>query len=158
TPERKARITAMWHRADVAISHWPLERFDRLEAAAQLSESYRRVRRVIPRDWSKAEPDALHKLRQRVIEHRHQLDIAEPLWPKLMRVWISETQRLRDRLGAHHDLHVLRRLTETHQPLLRWRTKLAPLITARQQEHAAAAKRMTGRLFAETPKAFRQRL
>jgi CHAD domain-containing protein len=158
TPERKARICGMWTRAGAAVDRWPLSRFDRAEAARQLAASYQRGRRAIPKDWTKAGPDALHKLRQRVVEHRYQMELAEPLWPKVMRVWVSEAQRLRDRLGAHHDLAVLQRMTEPRQPLARWHSQLTPLIVARQAAHAAAAKRVAGRLFAETPKAFMRRL
>ena len=158
TTERKAQISATWTRANAAIERWPLAKFDRTEAARQLAASYRRVCKVIPDDWSKASPEALHKLRQRVVEYRYQMELAEPLWPKIMRVRVSEAQRLRDRLGSHHDLMILRRLTEPHQPLSRWRSKLAPLIAARQAAHVTAAKRLAGRLFAETPKAFLRRL
>ncbi len=158
TPERKARICGMWTRAGDAIERWPLSRFTHAEAARRLAASYRRGRKAIPEDWTKAGPNALHKLRQRVVEHRYQMELAEPLWPKVMRLWVSEAQRLRDRLGAHQDLAVLQRLTEPHQPLSRWRSQLAPLIAVRQAAHAAAAKRLAGRLFAETPKAFMQRL
>jgi CHAD domain-containing protein len=158
TPERKDRISKMWSDAGRAIERWPLARFDHAEAARQLATSYRRVRAAFPEDWVKASPDALHKLRQRVIDHRYQMDIAEPLWPKVVRVLVSEAQRLRDRLGAHHDLAILRGLTAANKPLARWRHPLAALIGARQAAHATAARRIAGRLFAEKPKAFEQRL
>jgi CHAD domain-containing protein len=158
TPERGARIDDMWSRAAAAVERWPFERFDRSEAAARLTVFYRRVCAAIPDDWSNASPEALHRFRQRVVEHRYQMELADPLWPKLMRLWVSEAQRLRDRLGAHQDLMILQRLTEPHQPLARWRSPLKPLIAERQAAHVAAAKRLTGRLFAEKPKAFRQRL
>jgi CHAD domain-containing protein len=158
TPERKARIGEMWTQAAAAVERWPLQSFDRSDAAMQLTAFYRRVCAAIPDDWSNATPEALHRFRQRVVEHRYQMELADPLWPKLMRVWVSEAQRLRDRLGAHQDLVVLQRLTEPHQPLARWRPQLAPLITERQATHVAAAKRLAGRLFAEKSKAFRQRL
>lgn len=158
TPMRKARIGEMWTRASAAIERWSIQRFDRVEATKQLAATYRRVRAAIPEDWSTASPEALHRLRQRVVEHRYQMELVDALWPKLMRLWTSEAQRLRDRLGAHQDLVILRQLTEPHQPLARWRSRLAPLIAERQAGHVAIAKRLTGRLFAEKPKAFRQRL
>jgi CHAD domain-containing protein len=158
TPDRRSRISQMWLEAGDAIERWPLENFDRTEAARQLAASYRRVRGVLPKVWEKADASALHKLRQRVVEHRYQMELAEPLWPKIMRVVVSESQRLRDRLGAHHDLDVLRGLTEPDQPLARWRAHLTPLIAARQAAHTAAARRLAGRLFAEKPKAFLRRL
>ena len=70
----------------------------------------------------------------------------------------AEAQRLRDRLGAHHDLDILRQLTEDDRPLAHWRSQLTPLIAARQAAHASAAMRLAGRLLAEKPKAFLQRL
>jgi len=158
TPACKARAREMWQRAGAAVERWPLGRFDHMEAARQLGASYRRVRKAIPQDWSKANSEALHRLRQRVVEHRYQMELADPLWPKVMRVWVLEAQRLRDRLGAHHDLAILQQLTGPHQPLSRWRSRLAPLIAARQASHAAGARRLTGRLFAETPKAFFRRM
>ncbi|HLK82119.1 MAG TPA: CHAD domain-containing protein [Xanthobacteraceae bacterium] len=158
TPERKARIGEMWTLAAAAVERWPLQSFDRAEAAQQLAASYRRVCAAIPEDWSEVSPDALHRLRQRVVEHRYQMELAEPLWPKLMRLWVSEAQRLRDRLGAHQDLVILERLTQPNQPLARWRSQLAPLIVERRAAHVKGANRLAGRLFAEKSKAFRQRL
>jgi CHAD domain-containing protein len=158
TAERKARASEMWTDASAAIERWPIARFDRIEAARQLTGSYRRVRAAFPEDWAKASPDALHRLRQRVVEHRYQMEIAEPVWPKVVRVVVSEAQRLRDRLGAHQDLAVLQRLTGSGQPLARWRSQLVPLIAARQAAHAMAARRLAGRLFAEKPKAYLERL
>jgi CHAD domain-containing protein len=158
TSARKTQVGEMWTRAAAALEQWPLERFDRTEAAAQLTMCYRRVCAAIPDDWLNTSPEALHRLRQRVVVHRYQMELTEPLWPKVMRLWVSEAQRLRDRLGAHHDLVILQRLTEPRQPLARWRSQLVRLIAEQQAAHVEAAKRLTGRLFAEKPKAFRQRL
>ena len=86
------------------------------------------------------------------------MPLAAPLWPRLDRLWIEEAQRIRDRLGAHQDLTVLAGLTGARQPLAPWRARIIPLIEARKSAHAQAAARLTGRLFAERPKAFRRRL
>src|SRR5258706_9804695 len=79
TPVRKARIDDMWTRAAAAVERWPFERFDRSEAAAQLTAFYRRVCAAIPDDWSNASPEALHRFRRRVVEHRYRLDFPPPL-------------------------------------------------------------------------------
>jgi len=100
----------------------------------------------------------LHKLRQRVVVHRYQMEIVEPLWPRYFRLWVGEAQRLRDRLGEHQDLTVLTRLTAAHQPLARWRSRLLPAIAACQKDHIENAMRHAGRLFAEKPGAFQRRL
>ena len=71
---------------------------------------------------------------------------------------MEEAQRLRDRLGRYQDLIVLMQMTAPHQPLAPWRSKLAAPIAERQGVHLAVAARLSGRLFAERPKAFRRRL
>jgi CHAD domain-containing protein len=158
TPALKEQVSATLAHAALAVERWPTTSFGSADATKQLTATYRRVRATVPEDWSTADPETLHRFRQRVVEHRYQMELVEALWPKLIRLWISEAQRLRDRLGAHQDLVVLQRLTEPHQPLAPWRSRLTPLIAARQAAHVATAKRLTGRLFAEKPKGFRQRL
>jgi CHAD domain-containing protein len=158
TPALKQRIGDLLNRAATAVERWPTEQFDCDEATRRLTATYRKVRESEPEDWTTAPPEALHRLRQRIVEHRYQMELVESVWPKLIKVWISESQRLRDRLGAHQDLHVLSRLIGPHQPLAYWRSRLAGPIAQRQAAHVAAAQRLAGRLFAEKPKAFRDRL
>jgi len=158
TPALKLRIGDFLARTAAAVERWPTGQFDCREATRQLTATYRKVRECEPEDWATAPPEHLHKLRQRIVEHRYQMEIVEGVWPKLIKVWISESQRLRDRLGAHQDLHVLSRLTGPHQPLAHWRSRLTAPIVQRQAAHVAAAQRLAGRLFAEKPKAFRDRL
>jgi hypothetical protein len=86
------------------------------------------------------------------------MELVESLWPRLSRVWIGEAQRLRDRLGQHQDLDVLTGLLAPHKPLARWRSRLEPVIAARQKDHIEAAMRSCARLFAERPRAFQHRL
>jgi CHAD domain-containing protein len=158
TPDLKLRIAAHLDQAAAAIQRWPIAKFDCEEATRALTATYRRVRDSEPRDWTTAPPEALHQMRKRIVEHRYQMELVESVWPKLIKVWISESQRLRDRLGAHQDLHVLSRLTGPHQPLAYWRSRLAAPIAERQAAHVEAAQRLAGRLFAEKPKAFRSRI
>jgi CHAD domain-containing protein len=158
TPALKARVVEMLGRAAVIVERWPIGRFDSAEVTKQLTTTYRKARAAEPTEWSHADPEALHRFRRRVVEHRYQMELVEPAWPKLIRVWISEAQRLRDRLGAHQDLAVLLHLTAPHQPLAPWRSRLTPLIAERQAAHGENARRLAGRLFAEKPKAFRLRI
>jgi CHAD domain-containing protein len=158
TPALKLRIGDLLSRAAAAVERWPTGQFDCREATRQLTATYRRVRDSEPKDWAAAPADHLHRLRQRIVEHRYQMELMEPAWPKLIKVWISESQRLRDCLGAHQDLQVLARFTGPHQPLAHWRSRLAAPIAQRQAAHVATAERLAGRLFAEKPKAFRDRL
>jgi CHAD domain-containing protein len=156
--ELRPRLLGHLQTATNAVEDWRLEPYDFSDIAACLAKTYRRARAAVPDDWWRARPEDLHALRRRIIEHRYQLELIEPLWPRMNRLWVDEAQRLRNRLGAHHDLVVLAGLTARNRPLAPWRSGLTPLITARQAGHIRAAARLTNRLLAEKPKALRRRL
>jgi CHAD domain-containing protein len=158
TPELRGQMLAYLRRAATAVDRWPVEKIGFSDIAERLTETYRRARRMLPDEWPEASAEDLHELRRRVIEHRYQMELVAPLWPRLGKLWVEEAQRLRDRLGRYQDLTVLEALTAPHRLLSRWRSKLVPLIADRQAVHVAAAARLGGRLFAERPKAFRRRL
>jgi CHAD domain-containing protein len=158
TPELRETIVAWLDTAAAAIETWPLDPFDFSSIAAQLAEGYRQARQRIPADWALASAEDLHLLRQRVVDHRYQMELVEPLWPRQGRVWTEEAERLRDRLGRCQDQEILKGLTAPHQPLARWRSRLTPAVSERTTELAQRAARIARRLFAEKPKAFRKRL
>jgi CHAD domain-containing protein len=158
TAATRARLADALADAEQALAHWPLDRIGMRDLAGELARTYRRTRGAIPDDWNTADAVALHELRKRVVSHRYQMELVEPLWPKLGKIWVGEAQKLRERLGAHHDLVVLAGLSAPHGPLARWRSRLAPAIAGRQAAHVKAARRIAGRLFAEKPKAFRARI
>jgi CHAD domain-containing protein len=158
TPELRDAIIAWLDSVTDAIALWPLDPFEFSKIAARLTVGYRNARRAIPDDWSQASPEELHVLRQRVVEHRYQIELIEPLWPRHSRMWTEEAERLRDRLGRCQDLEILRRLTEPHQPLAHWRSRLTPACQALTLDLSQRAARIAHRLFADKPKAFRQRL
>jgi len=142
----------------LTLERWPLADIAFPAIADALTVTYRRARQIVPDDWTKADADHLHDLRRRVVEHRHQMELIEHLWPRLGRLWTEEAQRLRARLGACQDLFVFEQMTGPRQPLAPWRSRLAPMILARREAHVRAAARLAGRLFAEKPKAFRRRI
>ena len=154
----RTRLIVGLENASSVVDAWSLEHLTFAELARELAKTYRRLREDAPEDWRASEPEVLHELRSRVVVHRYQMELILPLWPKFARVWVSEAQRLRDRLGAFQDLSVLLRFTVPHAPLAPWRSRLAPLILARRAAHAKAAQRIAMRLLAERPKAFRRRL
>jgi CHAD domain-containing protein len=158
TEATRGMLRASVTTANLSVGTWPLEQIGFSEVAGELAAHYRRARQAAPADWFAAGAENLHRLRQRVVVHRYQMELVEPLWPRLTKLWIAEAQRLRERLGSHHDLTILAGLMAPHQPLARWRSRLTPLIAAREASHAARAGRIAGRLFAEKPKAFRRRL
>jgi len=158
TDQMRDRLSAAIARTTQALEDWPLNRIGFADLAARLTKTYRQARRAVPDDWSEADATALHRLRQRVVAHRYQMELIEALWPRFIRLWISEAQRLRDRLGAYQNLIVLSDLTAAARPLASWSRPLAPLIAARQAVHVAAAAKLAARLFAERPQAFKNRM
>lgn len=154
----KERLARYLDYALLSLERWPLPDVAFATIADALAITYRRARQLIPEDWAEADANHLHDLRRRVVEHRHQMDLIEDLWPRLGQVWGEEAQRLRNRLGACQDLYVLEQIAGPHQPLAPWRSRMMPMVVARRGAHVRAAARLSGRLFAEKPKAFRRRI
>jgi CHAD domain-containing protein len=157
-PAQRDAIVTWLDEAAAAAVLWPLDSFGFTAIAERLTAGYRRARRRIPADWSLASAEALHDLRLGVVDHRYQMEMIEPLWPRFGRMWTAEAERLRERLGRCQDLDVLKRLTGVRQPLAHWRSRLTPACAERSAELAQRAARIARRLFAERPKAFRRRL
>lgn len=158
TKAMRDRLSRYFDYATLSLERWPLKAIDFDTVTDGLTATYRRARQLVPDNWPDAEAEHLHDLRRRVVEHRHQMDLVEPLWPRLGKVWAEEAQRLRNQLGSCQDLAVLSTFTAPHQPLAPWRSRLVPLIEARRNAHLKTAERLAGRLFAEKPKAFRRRI
>jgi CHAD domain-containing protein len=158
TPVKRDAIIGWLDAAAASVALWPLDPFDFSAIAARLTAGYRGARRLIPTDWLVASAEDLHELRQRVVDHRYQMELIEPLWPRFGRMWTDEAERLRERLGRCQDLEVLKRLTGPLQPLAHWRSRLTPACAERSAELTQRASRIARRLFAERPKAFRHRL
>ena len=156
--EMRERLAGALDQAETVVERWPLHMLTFDNVADQLALVYRKVRQLIPEDWAAAEAEELHELRKWVVIHRYQMDIIEPLWPRFAKLWTSEAQRLRDRLGKHQDVLMLEGLTGLRQPLARWRSRLAPAIAERRAAHVAGSARIAARLFVERPNAFRRRL
>jgi CHAD domain-containing protein len=144
--------------ADAATERWPFDAITFEALARRLARGYRAACRCVPADWSQAQAAEMHALRRRVVDHRYQMAMVEPLWPRFAKMWLEEAERLRDRLGKYQDLVMLEQLAGPHQPLARWRSRLMPLCAERKDALAKRASRVAARLFAERPKAFRQRL
>ena len=158
TKAMRDRLSRYLDYATLSLERWPLKAIDFDIVTDGLTSTYRRARQLVPDTWTDSEAEHLHDLRRRVVEHRHQMDIIEPLWPRLGKVWAEEAQRLRNQLGSCQDLAVLEELAAPHKPLAPWRSRLTPLINARRDAHLKSAARLAGRLFAEKPKAFRRRI
>lgn len=154
----RQRILDYITAASYQLTLWDFSLFSFLDVAKGLAQTYRRARNAIPEDWDVVTAEDLHDLRRRVVVHRYQMEIVEPAWPRLGRIWVEEAQRLRNRLGKYQDLATLAGLTAPHQPLAPWRSRLTPAIERQQRDYAKSASRVAARLFAEPPKAFRRRI
>src|ERR1035437_7415395 len=158
TKDMRGRLSRYLDYATLSLERWPLTAINFDTVADGLTATYRRGRQLLPDNWAEADAEHLHDLSRRVVEHSHQMDLMEPLWPRLGKVWAEEAQRLRNRLGACQDLAVFANLTAPHQPLAPWRSRLAPVIEARRAAHLKTAARLGRRRFARKPKAFRRRI
>jgi len=158
TPLLRDAILAWLDLASAAVEMWPLDSLEFAALARQLAKSYRSARDQMPEDWTTARGEELHMLRQRVVTLRYQMELVEPLWPRFGRMWIGEAERIRGRLGQCQDIEVLTRLTAPHHILAHWRSRLTPACAERSAELAQRAELIARRLFAERPKAFRERL
>src|SRR5262245_39840667 len=109
--DTRLRLGGALDQAETVVERWPLHMLTFDNVADQLAYFYRKVRQLIPEDWAAAEAEELHELRKWVVIHRYQMDIIEPLWPRFARMWTTEAQRMRDRLGRHQARPVLDGLT-----------------------------------------------
>lgn len=158
TPDMRLRLTSALTTAENAVGRWPLHTLTFADVADRLAQGFRDARRALPPHWSDADSEDLHEFRKMIVNHRYQMETVAPLWPRFGKMWVGEAQRLRDRLGRHQDLTLLTALIQPHQPLARWRSRLAPAIAQRMRDHVAASRRIAARLFVEKPGAFRRRL
>jgi CHAD domain-containing protein len=156
--DMRLRLSAALDRAESALASWPLSTISFEALAGELARGYRAARRLLPAHWQAATAEELHELRKRVVIHRYQIEIVAPMWPRFVKMWTGEAQRLRDRLGKHQDLLVLANLTGPRQPLARWRSRLSAPIAERKAAHVAAAERVAARLFIDKPKTVKRRL
>ena len=107
TKSMRDRLSRYLDYATLSLERWPLKAIDFDIVTDGLTSTYRRARQLVPDTWTDTDAEHLHDLRRRVVEHRHQMDLIEPLWPRLGKVWAEEAQRLRNQLGACQDLAVL---------------------------------------------------
>ena len=142
------RIEA-WDLGDIGES-------DIVEAAARTYAQARRRGRVAYRG---DDPAALHALRSRVVDLRYQLAALSPAWPAALNAQAEELNALRDTLGAFNDFTVLAGFAAERGGLTPEALELLGVqLQAKQKKLRRRAKAEFGRLFAETPDAFADRL
>ena len=98
----KLRLIAWLDETDARVRMWTPDVPAFPELAAALAAHYRRARRRMPDRWPTSTPDEVHEFRQRVIVHRYQLDLIEPLRPRLVHKWIGAAQRKQIAVQRQH--------------------------------------------------------
>lgn len=153
--EAAGREVLRWEQT---VSRWDFAAVGIDAFAAALSAGYRRARRAAPKRLAEADDEAIHSFRKRVIDHRYQMELVKPLWPRAAKRRIDDAQRLRDALGQHRDLALLHAMTGDNQPLREFSGEFLPAIARRQKTHLARAEKLASRLFAERPREFRAQI
>ncbi len=74
----RAQLSAWVASTEAEAARWPLDEVTFAEIAENLASDYGRARKRIPDNWSLATPEQIHELRQRVVEHRYQMELVEP--------------------------------------------------------------------------------
>jgi CHAD domain-containing protein len=155
TPEAGRAIEAIQAGRD-AIAGWPL-RSDSWDALRPgLSRTYRRGRQGLQETIEAPSVESAHEWRKRVKDLTYQLRLLTRAWPTLLDQTVTESHRLTDLLGEHHDLALL--ATDLQQRNLASRARLEGLIAQRQGELLLEAVALGRRVYAEKPKAFGRRM
>jgi len=153
--EAAGREVLLWQQT---VSRWNFKGIGIDEFSKALAKGYRRARKAAPKRFAAADEETLHDFRKRVIDHRYQIELIKPLSPEAVKARVDDAQRLRDALGMHRDLALLRITAESGSPLHEFSEDLLPAIARRQKKHLAQAQKLAAHLFAPRPHAFREEI
>lgn len=153
------RVDALLAAARTAVASWTGDASD-ADILKGLRRGYARAARALRR--ARRDPTIhLHRWRQRVREHRLQLELLHPVWPEVIGAQVAEARRLARLLGAERDLQLLLAVfTRLRTPLVArpgnaaLAARIAGECTALQQRAWA----LGARVFAERPGALTRRL
>ncbi|MGH9011832.1 MAG: CHAD domain-containing protein [Acidimicrobiia bacterium] len=141
------------------VSRWRLENHGWASLDDGVEAVFRRGCRAMARARSKGRAEDFHEWRKQVKYLRHQFGLLRLVWPDVLEAMEDTADELGERLGADHDLAVLRERVETEPSLApAVRQALLRRIDARRKEHQSEALALGRRLYAEKPSALRQRL
>ena len=155
TSASRSQLTAIVKR----LGGWDLQNFSGDDIADAVARTYRQAWRRGRGALASDDPPALHALRARVVDLRYQLAALSPAWPAALKAQSAELNALRDTLGDFNDLHVLagfatKRVVIAPEAL----AELMAGVAARQRKLRRRAETEFGRLFAEAPDAFAERM
>ncbi|HEY7117039.1 MAG TPA: CHAD domain-containing protein [Tepidisphaeraceae bacterium] len=130
--------------------------------ALDVKQTYRRARAAHQIAHVGADAELFHEWRKQVKHLWHQLEVVEPIWPKVIRELSDQAHDLADLLGKDHDLAVLKDVLEAESPTPA-QGNAAPsavveVVDATRADLQRQAQALGARVFAERPKAFARRL
>ena len=151
----RGRLAAILRR----VERWDVSAVGRDQVVAAVARTYRQARRRGARAFASDDPALLHAFRARVVDLRYQLALLSCAWPEALDAQAEALNELREALGDHHDLHVLAEFAAESGALApEALAQLRERADARQTKLRRRAETESGRLFAETPRAFAARL
>lgn len=154
TPPDLATLRAAIDSLALRAEGWSLHGADRRVLTEGLAQTRERARAAMRLARDRHSAESLHAWRKRVKDHWYQARLLSPVWPEMMKSIVTESDRLAESLGLHHDLHVLTlHLEALPEDILRpeARDALLPRIAEAQTGIEAAAFPLGARLFAGDP-------
>lgn len=143
----------------IRVDEWQLRTGGWNAIETGLQRTYKHGRRALRRAQASGETEELHAWRKRVKDLWYHERLLAPICGGTVRGHAKELHRLADLLGDDHDLALLRRkLTDGSIPVAVDVDAVIKLIEHRREELQIEAFGIGGRLYAESPKAFRQRM
>ncbi len=143
-----------------AVEQWKLKGDGRDLASDGIRRSYREARARFKQKGKKPDDRTLHEWRKATKTLAYHLRILEPTWKPGLRGLRREIDGLADRLGAHHDLAVLRAAVSELAASGAQEEEVQAaigLVDRRRKELSDEAHRLGALIYAERPKAFARR-
>jgi CHAD domain-containing protein len=125
-----------------------------------LRRTYRDGRRQARIARSERTPVAIHAWRKQVKYLWYQSQVLAPVWPEVLKPHVAALDDLSHLLGEHHDLFALVTLVGEDRKRFGVTTaqRVATVVTRRTEEIEPAAFRLSGHVFAESPRGWSARL
>ncbi len=141
------RLADRLSQAGRTVDGWSSVRLGDEALIGRAVACYRRVRRRAPKNFVKAGVEPLHRLRSAVVDHRYQVEFLAKARFRGIAARVRPLQKLRDLLGQHHDLAVLRDVAAHGE-----RDDLDKAIDRRQEAIARRAEALGTALIRTKPK------
>jgi CHAD domain-containing protein len=123
-----------------------------------LEDSYRAGRRAFAKSTRTPTSETVHDLRKTVQWHWRQMSLLSRAWPDEFQARIASARELSQILGDDHDLAMLEQAALSLGLSSGQMAELSRICHTRQTALRGVAHPLCGRLFAETPGAFRRRM